>query len=56
MMSRRKVTCNVQKDARRETRVVKKGNRGLAFRLHKLPGLTNVLAHLHFMQNFAMHA
>ena len=38
--------CNVQKDKNAESRVVVKGNRGFALRLHKLPGLTNVSAHL----------
>jgi hypothetical protein len=37
---------NVQKDESAESRVVVKGNRGFALRLHKLPGLTNVSAHL----------
>ena len=37
--------CNVQKDENAESRVVVKGNRGFALRLHKLPGLTNVSAH-----------
>jgi len=48
--------CNVQKDENAESRVVMKGNRGFALRLHKLPGLTNVSSYLAFMQNFAMHA
>jgi len=48
--------CNVQKDENAESRVVVKGNRGFALRLHKLPGLTNVSPHLAFMQDFAMHS